>query len=161
MVCPLLSLDMTRVDRDSFVRDAIVGTLTVVGLYGLGMSVQIPPVQIPAYLLIVGFDLLEVAFGSVGTYYDVVFAAYLLGVGVVGAATAHVIRNQADATGIPKWRFAVASVFVVVGGAALFFAVFISPEAGRISVLITGTTAVVLLGLAGWLTGLLDAPTAT
>jgi hypothetical protein len=152
----LLSIDMNYTDGETFVRDTVFGTLTVVGLYGLGMGVQFQPAQIPAYLLIVGFDMLEVVFGSVGTYYNVVFATYLFGLGVVSAVIARVLRKQADKTDIPRWRFSVASVLVVVGGFALFFMLFISLWAGLISVLITGTTALVLLGLAGWLTGWLE-----
>jgi FtsH-binding integral membrane protein len=144
---------MKDIDKGSFARDAIVGTLTAIVLFGLGIGIL-------SYLFIVGFDMLEMAFGPV-EHYNVVFAMYLIGIGVVSAAIAHILRKHADTTDIPKWRFGVASVFVILGGFALFFTVFISLGAGLMSVLITGTTALVLLGVAGWLTGLLDTPITT
>ncbi|WP_227377461.1 hypothetical protein [Haladaptatus halobius] len=85
----------------SFVRDAIVATVVLVGLCGLAQSIQFQPIQIPGYLLIVGFDLLEVTFGSAGANYDVLFGAYLLGLGAVGTAGNHVLRRWAPPPTIP------------------------------------------------------------
>ena len=140
----------------SFVRDAIVATLTIVGVYGLGQGVQFQPVQIPAYLLIVGFDVLEAVFGSAGRSYDVLFAAYLLGFGVVGAAVAYALRRRVGETDVPDWRFGAAGALVVVGALSLAFALNVLLGGGGVTpVLVTGATAVVLLAVAGWLVGLL------
>ena len=141
--------------RRSFVRDAIVAALTIVGVYGLGQGVQFQPVQIPGYLLIVGFDVLEAVFGSAGRSYDVLFAAYLLGFGVVGAAVAYVLRRRAGETDVPGWRFGAAGALVVVGALSLFFALNVLGSGGVTPALVTGATALVLLGVAGWLAGLL------
>lgn len=52
--------------RLTFIRDTIVATVVMVCLYGLALNVQFQWLQIPGYLLIVGFDVLEVTFGSAG-----------------------------------------------------------------------------------------------
>lgn len=148
--------------RRSFVRDAIVAALTIVGVYGLGQGVQFQPVQIPGYLLVVGFDVLEAAFGSAGRNYDVLFVAYLLGVGVVGAAIAYVLRKQVGETDVPGWRFGAAGALVVVGALSLSFALNVLLGSGWVTpVLVTGATALVLLGVAGWLVGLFGTTAAT
>lgn len=147
----------------TFVRDALVATAVVVGLYGLGQGVQFRPVQIPWYLLVVGFDVLEVVFGSAGRNYDLLFGAYLVGLGVASALVATVARSRtADRTqesgpAPATWRLATAGAFCVVGALSLSFAVAVLFGTSQLNpVLITGATALVCFAIAGWLAGVLD-----
>jgi hypothetical protein len=139
----------------SFAREAVVSMLVVVGLYFVSVGAQFPPLQIPGYLLIVGFDMLEVTFGSASEYYDVLFAAYLLGLGLVGAVLVHGLRTRTPGT-VPSWRLGVAGALIVVGILSLLFATVVS---SLTPFLITGTTGLILLALAGWLVGLFDSET--
>lgn len=146
---------MNRAQQVTFARDAVVATATLVGLYLLGYGIQFQPLQIPTYLLIVGFDLIEVTFGSAGANYDLLFAAYIVGLGVVGAAVAHVLRLWARKTDLPQWRLGAAGALAIVGTISLLFGLrvlFVSTQ--RTPVLVTGAAGIVLLALAGWLSGL-------
>lgn len=137
----------------AFVRDAAVATLVLVLMYVL-MDVQFVPLQIPGYLLIVGFDLLEVTFGSAGTAYQVLFAAYLVGLGIVGAGIAAAAR-QFD--GVSAWRLAPAGAFAVVGVLSLLFALAVLVGTDQLEpVAITGATGLVLLALAAVLAGVVE-----
>lgn len=148
---------MGRGHRFFIVRDAIVATVVIAGLYALAISVQSSLFQIPGYLLIVGFDLLELIFGSAGSSYHVLFAVYLLGLGLVSAIVSHTIRGIARDTDVPSWRLGMAGALTVVGGLSLLFALSIFlGTSQREPVLITGTTGLFMLALAGWLVGLFD-----
>jgi hypothetical protein len=139
-----------------FVREAVIAVVVVVGLYGLSSSVQFSPAQIPAYLLIVGFDMLEVTFGSAGAYYPVLFGAYLVGLGVAGAVVVHTFRRWTSEADLPSWRLGVAGAFTVVGALSLLFALSILIGTSQMdAVVITGVTGLIFLALAGWLAGLL------
>ncbi|ELZ84297.1 hypothetical protein C455_01302 [Haloferax larsenii JCM 13917] len=137
-------------------RDTIVATAVLAGLYGLAFGVQIPPFQIPGYLLIVGFDLLEVVFGPVQRHFDLVFGAYLVGLGVVGAAVAQLLRFGSRRTDVPQWRLAVASALALVGVLSFLFAASVLITTTQTTpVLITGAVGLTLIALAGWVSGLL------
>jgi hypothetical protein len=141
----------------TFVRDVAVATLVLVGLYGLGQGVQFQLVQIPGYLLIVGFDALESVFGSAGPNYDLLFAVYILGLGVIGAAVSMGLREQSRSTGLSWWRFGVAETLAVVGFLSILFgAVILAGTSQLVPVVITGITGLGLLLLAAWLAGLVD-----
>jgi protein-S-isoprenylcysteine O-methyltransferase Ste14 len=73
-----------------FVRDAAVATLVFAALYGLAMVAPLSALQIPGYLLLV--------FGPASSQ-PVVFGAYLVGLGVVTAAVAGVVRTWTHGTG--------------------------------------------------------------
>ena len=134
--------------RRAFVRDTVIATGVIIGLYGLAVSVQFQPLQIPGYLLIVGFDLLEVIFGSAGNNYDLLFAVYLLGVGLVGAAVAHVLSGLAQ--DIPRWRVGVAGAFSVLGILSLLFALNVLLGVSQLTpALITAAAGLVMLAFAG------------
>jgi len=137
----------------SYVRDAVVATAVVVGLYGLAFGVQFQPFQIPGYLLIVGFDMVEGVFGSAGAYYDVLFYGYLIGLGLIGAGVVHMLRARTHKS-VPGWRIGVAGALVVVGVLSLLFALLVLFGSSRLDpVLITGATGLILLAVAGWLAG--------
>lgn len=139
------------------VRDVLVATLAVFGLYALGQGVQSLPFVVPYYLLVVGFDVLETIFGPVGAHFHVVFGAYLVGLGVIAGLGAGLVRRRAADSSISGWRFGVAGAFGVVGIFSLAFALLsLARSTQWAPVLITGTTGIVALGLAGWLAGVLD-----
>lgn len=141
---------MHALRRGSYLGDAAVATLVVVGLYGLSAGVQFQPAQVPGYLLIVFFDVLEAALGPVETNFELVFAAYLLGLGLVGGAIAQGVRRLApDADG---WRVGAAGALVIVGAMALAIAAIVLVNTDQIApVLITGATGLAAFGLAGYL----------
>ncbi|MDS0299396.1 hypothetical protein NDI76_11650 [Halogeometricum sp. S1BR25-6] len=141
---------MLDVRRRAFVRDVAVCVAVVVALYAL-MRVPFQPLQIPGYLLVVGFDWLEFALGSTGERYPFWFGAYLLGLGVVGGLVARLFRTLTVRTERSGWRFGAAGACVVVGLGALAFTLFVSVHAGITSVLITGGTALALFAAAGLL----------
>ncbi|KAB1196758.1 MULTISPECIES: hypothetical protein [Haloferax] len=146
---------MNRTQQVIFARDAVVATAVLAGLYLLGYGIQFQPLQIPTYLLIVGFDLLEVTFGSAGTNYDLLFAAYIVGLGVVGAAVAGLLRTGARKTDLPQWRLGTAGALAILGTLSLLFGLrVLLVSTQRTPVLVTGAAGIALLALAGWLSGL-------
>lgn len=137
----------------AFARDAVVATFVLVVLYGL-LDVPFAPLQIPGYLLVVGFDVLEVTFGSAGPAYPVLFGAYLAGLGIVGAGIAAALRAR---DGDSAWRLATAGAFALVGVLSLLFALGVLVGTGQWEpVAITGATGLVLLAVAGWLAGVVE-----
>lgn len=135
-----------------FLRDALVATGALVALYVVGRGVGVQALQIPAYLLIVGFDLMEVVFGSAGRLYYVLFGAYLVALGLCGAAIAAAVRRVADGTSLPAWRIGLAGALAVVAVLSLAFAaaMFLTSSQWE-PVETTGVAGVVLLVLAGLL----------
>ncbi|WP_042665390.1 hypothetical protein [Haloferax sp. ATB1] len=142
---------MNRTSGISFARDAAVATAVLAGLYGLSYGIQFQPFQLPTYLLIVGFDALEVAFGSVGAGYDLLFAAYLVGLGVVAAGVARVVRGKSKTPGLAWWRVGAASALALVGVISLLFALLVLVNGVQFTpVLVTGGAGIALLALAAW-----------
>ena len=146
---------MNRRRSVSFVRDVVVATAVVVGLYGLAF-VEFQPVQIPGYFLIVGFDMLEATLGSAGSNYDVLFYAYLIGLGVVGGGLGHFLRAWTDDE-VPNWRRGVAGALIVAGLLAFSFALLVLVGPSQLTpVLIASVTGLLSFVVAGWVTGMLD-----
>lgn len=140
----------------TFVRDVVVATLVLVALYGLARGVQFQPVQIPGYLIIVGFDAVEGLFGSAGNSYPVLFSVYILGLGLTAATISTVLRERSRDTDLPGWRSGMAGALAVVGTLSIVFGVVMFLGTTQSSpVLVAGIAGVVLLGLAGWLAGLI------
>ncbi|RDZ65225.1 hypothetical protein C5B90_02320 [Haloferax sp. Atlit-12N] len=142
---------MNRTSGVSFARDAAVATAVLAGLYGLGYGIQFQPFQLPTYLLIVGFDALEVAFGSAGAWYDLLFTAYLVGLGVVGAGVARVVRGKSKTAGLAWWRLGAAAALALLGVISLLFALSVLVAGVQFTpVLVTGVAGIALLALAAW-----------
>ena len=151
---------MAHTRARSFVRDAVVGTAVIAGLYGLAFGVQFPPVQIPGYLIIMGFDMLEGVLGSVQSNFDLVFGLYLVGLGLTGAAVVTVFREVTGERGRPAWQSGVAGALAVVGVLSLVFALFVLSGSTQLTpVLITGAVGLVFLAVAAWLVGAFDEST--
>jgi hypothetical protein len=133
----------------TFARDAAVATATLLVLYGL-LDVG-GALVIPGYLLVVGFDLLETAFGSAGSAYPVLFGAYLVGLGLLAATGASLLGPRLP--DVAGWRPGVG----LAGVGALLFALGILVGTAQLGpVLVTGTAGLLLLALAGWLLGATD-----
>jgi hypothetical protein len=146
---------MAQSNRRTFVRETVIAVMGIVALYApVAVGVEFRPALISGYLLIVGFDILEVTVGSAGAYYPVLFGAYLLGLGVAGAVVGHTVRSVTNEADLPSWRLGVAGAFTVVGGLSLVFALGVCLGTSQMApVVITGTTGLFLLALAGWLAG--------
>lgn len=126
------------------------GTLTL--LYLL-QFVRIRPVQIPAYLLIVAYDIVEGTFPFLTPYYPVGFPLFLY-VLAVGSAAAVRLRHRDD--GAAGWRPAVGGVCLVFGLLSAVYGAFVggplaSPADNPTPLAILATTATVFLVGAWWL----------
>ena len=115
-------MNQTRVG--SFVRDAVIGTAVIAGLYGLAY-VELPPFQITGYLIVMGFGMLEGVFGSVQSNFELVFGLYLAGLGLVGAAVVTGFREMTDGRRRPAWQSGVAAALAVVGVLWLLFVLIV------------------------------------
>lgn len=150
-------VDPDRVRHALIGRDVAVAYGVVVGLY-LVRHIRFQPLQIPAYLLIVSYDLVEVIAPAIAPYHPIGFPVYLYCLAVVAAASTRMTRSVDPAA--RPWRGALGGVCVVIGVLALGFAIYIggplvTPSDNPTPVVITGATALVLF-VAGWL--LLDRP---
>lgn len=139
----------------TFAKDVVVAILVLAGLYGLAGSVQFQLLQIPGYLLIAGFGMIEYIFGFAGSFYYLLFGVYILGLGMIGAAVSTFLRKQSRMAELPWWRISLAGALTVVGGISILFGVVFLVGTSQLSpVITTSTTGFVMLVLAGWLAGL-------
>lgn len=145
---------MAHVNRSSFAKDAVAATVILVGLSGLTYGVQIHPLQIPGYILLVGFGTVGGAFGP-RTVFPAVYGVYLIALGVAGAAAVHAVQRRLPETHLASWRLGVAGAFGVTGALSILFAVITLFGTSQMDgVLLTGISGLILLGLASWLTEL-------
>lgn len=132
-------------------RDVAIAFGVIAALY-LVRVVRFQPLQIPAYLLIVAYDFVEVAMPVLTPYHPLAFPVFLYGLAVVGAGVARRLRSDEGGWGMLR---AVGGVCLVVGTISLLFGAFVagplvSATDNPTPLAITGTTGVVLL-VAGWL----------
>lgn len=147
---------MNTRDTRGFARDVVVAVAVVAVLYALAEGLQFQPLQIPGYLLIVGFDVLERTFGAAGQYYYIWFSLYLGAIGLVGAGVTQVLRRRGTDE-LPGWRLAAGSALAVVGVMAVVFGVAVLAGTGQLNpFLITGAAGAVLLVLAAVVGGAVD-----
>lgn len=121
----------------------------VVALY-LVRYVQFQPLQIPAYLLVVAYDFVELALPAVSPYHPVGFPLFLYLLAVVGAAAARRAHDGAAS----DWTSAAGGVCLVVATLSLLFAAFVggplvSATDNPTPFAVTGATGVAFV-LAGW-----------
>lgn len=136
-------------------RDVLVAFATVASLSLLARAVPLQPLQVPGYLLTVGYDLVETALPVLAPYWPVGYPAYLYVLAVAGAGIARWLR----ARGSPNaWRPAVAGAFTLLGVLALALAATVYlPHAGAdpTPVAIVAATGVVFLVTAAVVAGVL------
>ncbi|USZ71198.1 hypothetical protein [Natronosalvus halobius] len=111
----------------TFVRDAVVATVVFGGLYVLALSTSFQSLQIPGYLVLAGFGVLEeiIAVEFAGATSSILFVAYVLVLGLTGAAVASLVRGRAwvPDSGLAWVRPGVAGALAVVVALSTLLAV--------------------------------------
>lgn len=136
-------------------RDVAIAYAIIVALYLLKF-IPFQPTQIPPYLLIVAYDLVEVALPVLTPYYPIVFPLFLYVLAVGGASLTRIFRatdGQQSA-----WLQTLGGVCLIIGILSLGFGAFVggplvSPTDNPTPLAITGATGIVFLGVAWWLLG--------
>lgn len=136
-------------------RDVAIAYAILVALYLLKF-IPFQPVQIPPYLLIVAYDLVEVALPLLTPYYLVAFPLFLYVLAVSGAGISQALRGSDDKQSI--WLQTLGGVCLIIGLFSLGFGTFVggplvSTTDNPTPLAITGATGVILLVTALWLLG--------
>jgi len=132
-------------------RDVLIAYAVIVALY-LARVVGVRPLQIPAYLLIVAYDVLEVALPFLTPYHRVGFPLFLYLLAIVGAGTARRLRaGDSESAG---WLQPAGGVCLVVGLLSLAFGAvvggpLVAPSDNPTPLAITAATGIALL-VGGW-----------
>lgn len=144
---------MGQISRVTFVWNTVVATVILASLYGLSYGVQSGPLQIPGYILLMGFGTFG---GAVGpeSLFPVLFSIYLISLGAVGAAAVHVVRRRLSENHFAGWRLGVAGALGITGVLSILFTAVALSGTQMDAVFTTVISALVFLGLAGWFAGL-------
>lgn len=142
-------------------RRALIGwevaiAFAVLAVLYLVRYIRFQPLQIPAYLLIVAYDLVEVALPMLNPYHPFGFPIFLYLVAIVGAGAAR--RLQTNAGDKNAWIRTVGGVALVIGVLSLLFGIFVggpivSPTDNPTPLAITATAGVIFLLVGWWLLG--------
>lgn len=135
-------------------REVAIAFAVIAVLY-LVRFIRFQPLQIPAYLLIVAYDLVEMALPVLAPYHPVGFPIFLYLLAVIGAGAARRVRAGDDGS---AWARSIGGVSLVVGTISLAFGAFVggplvSPTDNPTPLAITGVTGIVLLLVGWWLLG--------
>lgn len=146
-------VDRSTVRRVLLGRAVAVAYALLVGLY-LARTIRLQAVQIPAYLLIVAYDLVEVVLPVLTPYHPIGFPVFLYLLAVVGAAVTRRLTTGPPA-GTVGLR-AAGGVCLVVGLLSLAFAALVggplvAPTDNPTPLAITGTTGLLFLTAGWWL----------
>lgn len=139
-------------------RDVAIAYALIVGLYLLKF-VSFQPLQIPPYLLIVAYDLVEMALPFLAPHYPIGFALFLYLLAIGGAGIARRLRTTDGEQ--RAWLQTLGGVCLIVGILSLGFGAFvggpvISPTDNPTPLAITGATGIIFL-VVSWV--LLGRPT--
>lgn len=141
-----------------FGRDVAIAYAIIVALYFLKF-IRFQPVQIPPYLLIVAYDLVEVTLPFLTPYHPVGFPLFLYLLAIGGAGITRRLRTTDGEQG--AWLQTLGGVCLIVGIVSLGFGAFVggpvvSATDNPTPLAITGATGIIFL-VAGWM--LLGRPT--
>lgn len=134
-------------------REVAITFSVIVALY-LVRFVQFQPLQIPAYLLIVAYDVIEVVVPVLTPYYPVAFPLFLYLLAIVAAS---VVRRLGSGKGDRKSSHqAVGGVCLAIGTISLLFGGHVGgplvvPMDNPTPLAITATTGVILFVVGWWL----------
>lgn len=148
-------VSLERVRRALLGRDVAVAFAVLGALY-VGRSIRVQALQIPAYLLIVAYDAVEMALPVLTSVHAVGFPVFLYALAVVAAGATRRVRSG-NGTGA-VWAPSVGGVSLVVGVLSLLFGAMVGgPVVSRTDnptpLAITGATGIVLLVVGWWLLG--------
>lgn len=132
-------------------RDVAIAYALLVALYLLKF-IRFQPVQIPPYLLIVAYDLIEVALPFLTPYHTIGFPLFLYVLAVIGAAITR--RLQTVDSERSAWLRTFGGICLIIGTLSLAFGAIVggpvvSPTDNPTPLAITGAAGIILL-LAGW-----------
>jgi len=118
--------------------------------------VRFQPLQIPAYLLIVAYDLVEGVLPVLAPYYPIAFPVFLYPLAIVAAGVARWLRSDTSGNGV-LFR-AVGGVCLLIGTISLLFGAYvggplIAPVDNPTPLAITTMTGAGLLLTGWWLLG--------
>lgn len=136
-------------------RDVAIAYALIVALYLLKF-IRFQPVQIPPYLLIVAYDLVEVMLPFLTPYHPIGFPVFLYLLAIVGASITR--RFRAPSGGQIAWLQTLGGVCLVVGVLSLGFGAFVggpvvSPTDNPTPLAITGATGIIFFVVAWVLLG--------
>ena len=136
-------------------RDIAIAYAVVVALY-LVKFVGFQPFQIPAYLMIVAYDVVEVVLPVLTPYYPIGFPLFLYLLAIIAAGAVRWLRS--DDGERATWTQIAGGVCLVVGSLSLLFGAFVggplvSPADNPTPLAITGATGIVFIIGAWWLLG--------
>lgn len=136
-------------------RDIAVAYAVIITLY-LVRGVRFQPLQIPAYLLIVAYDVIEVVLPFLTPYYPVGFPLFLYLLALIGTGAARWFQS-AERNRSTVIR-ALGGVCLVIGTISLLFGAYIggpliAPVDNPTPLVITATTGSILLITGWWLLG--------
>lgn len=136
-------------------RDVAVAYGVLVVLY-LARFIRFQPLQIPAYLLIVAYDMVEVLVPVLTPYYPLGFPLFLYLLAIIGAGVAR--WGRAGGGEAPTRTHVAGGVCLVVGSLSLLFGAviggpLISATDNPTPLAITGATGVIFLIGFWWLLG--------
>lgn len=136
-------------------REVAIGFAVLAALY-YARFIRFQPLQLPAYLLIVGYDLVELALPILDPYHGVGFPVFLYVLAILGAGAARGLRAGGE-TG-SAWTRTLGGVALVIGMLSLVFGAvvggpLVAPLDNPTPLAITATTGVSMLFAAWWLLG--------
>jgi hypothetical protein len=136
-------------------RDIAIAYTILVALYLLKF-IPFQPVQIPPYLLIVAYDLVEVALPFLTPYYPIAFPLFLYVLAIGGAGLTRKLRTTDSEQA--AWLQTLGGVCLIISIFSLGFGAFVggplvSPTDNPTPLAITGTTGIIFLVVAWWLLG--------
>lgn len=133
--------------------DVAVAFSVVIALYLLKF-VTFQPVQIPAYLMIVAYDVVEVVFPVLAPFHPIAFPVFLYVLAVIGAGVTRWLGFGDGEEG--AWTRTAGGVCLVVGSLSVLLGAFlggplVSPTDNPTPLAVATATAIGFLGGAWWL----------